>query len=185
MALFWGKNLTGVTAVTEVILDRACAIRMQTDDGGVLYFVSVYLPAQGCDESYEASLDDVTEIIESREPYANVVVLGDFNSDIGSRGGPRGVRKATPRGCKLLNFLNRHAMTALNMCKLATGPVDTYMGNVNGTTLDYIALPSQMLTCVTECRVLPWNALNTSDHTPVSAKLKLNSPWRNDTGPPP
>ena len=41
VALFWDKRLKGVSVVSNIILDRACAIRLQTIDGTVFYFISV------------------------------------------------------------------------------------------------------------------------------------------------
>ena len=90
VALFWDKDIFGMTAVTDVILDRACAIRLQTQSGNIFYFISVYMPALGSGESLDNSLDEITEVIESREEGAHVCILGDFNGDVGTAGGPRG-----------------------------------------------------------------------------------------------
>ena len=86
VAIYWDKRLKGVSVVSDVVLDRACAVRLQTGRGGIVYFISVYLPAMGCSESLEASLDVITEIIESREPGALITVMGDFNGDVGVEG---------------------------------------------------------------------------------------------------
>ena len=181
VALFWDKKITCITAVSDVILDRACAIRLQTQTGCIIYFVSIYLPAQGSRETLEASLDEVTEVIESREPQAHVVLLGDFNGDVGNAGGPRASRNPTPRGSKVMEFFNRHDLTTVNMQEFTDGPVDTYEGQVNGSTLDYIAVPSSLLPAVTSCKVYGWSELNTSDHVPLSATLNLDAFKRNVT----
>ena len=166
---FWDKKLKGVSVVSNIILDRACAIRLQTIDGKVFYFISVYMPAAGSSESLVASLDDVTEVIESREPGAIITVMGDFNGDIGFNGGPRGARIATPRGKKIIGFFVRHQLSPLNMQLSASGPVDIYQGQVNGSTLDYIAVSSVLCNQPYECFVSEWDSLNTSDHLPVNA----------------
>ena len=69
-----------------------------------LSFVSVYLPAMGCSESLDSSLDDITEVIESREEGARIIVMGDFNGDVGTSGGPRSTRNPTNRGEKVMKF---------------------------------------------------------------------------------
>ena len=171
IALFWRNRIKGISVVSDIILDRACAIRLQTPLGGVMYFISVYLPAMGCSESLDSSLDDITEVIESRDEGAKVVLMGDFNGDIGSSGGPRGYRVATNRGEKVMNFFRRHKLVPMNMQQGAVGPVDTYEGQVNGSTLDYIAVPAEICHLVTECHVHEWSCLNTSDHAPVSAAI--------------
>ena len=90
--------------MSNIILDRACAIRLQTWKGSAIYFVSVYLPAQGSREALDVSLDDITEVIESRERGAHVIILGDLNGDVGKLGGPRGIRDAMPRGREVMRF---------------------------------------------------------------------------------
>ena len=110
-------------------------------------------------------LDEITAIIESREESAHIIVLGDCNGDVGSAGSPRGVRNATPRGLKVMN---RHGLVPLNMLRGSGGPIDTYEGAVNGSTLDYVAIPAELLDQVVGCNVSEWSPLNTSDHTPVS-----------------
>ena len=174
IALFWDKSIKGVSTVADIVLDRACAIRLQMSSGAIFYFVSVYLPAMGCSESLDSALDDITELVESRETDANVIVLGDFNGDVGSSGGPRGTRRATPRGEKVANFFNRHSLIPVNMQYITRGPVDTYEGQVNGSTLDYIAVPHELMDSVTNSLVHEWAALNTSDHVPISVTLSLN-----------
>ena len=173
VALFWDKKLKGVSIVSDLIMDRACAIRLQTERGGVIYFVSVYLPSQGSSEPLETTLDEITEVVESREVGAHVIILGDFNGDVGCAGGPRGCREATPRGEKVMRFLNRHSMTPVNMQHIATGPVDTYDGLLNGSTLDYVMVPLTVLGDVLSCKVHDQHVLNTSDHRPVSASISI------------
>ena len=173
VAVFWDKRITCITAVSNIILDRACAIRMQTLSGSIIYFVSLYLPANGSRESLDASLDEVSELINSREAQAHVILLGDFNGDVGSSGGPRGYRTPTARGSKVMAFFNRHDLIPVNMHQCTTGPVDTYEGQVSCTTLDYIAVPSCILPSVTASKVYEQSALNTSDHVPLSATLSL------------
>ena len=82
MAPFWRKNLAGVSIVSDIIMDRACAIRMQTPSNDILYFVSVYLPSQGNPESLETILDEISEVIESREEPSYTILLGDFDGDV-------------------------------------------------------------------------------------------------------
>ena len=174
VAIFWDKKLKGVSIVSDIVLDRACAIRLQAGNGSVFYFISVYMPAMGSSESLEASLDDVTEVIESRETGSIITVLGDFNGDIGGAGGNRSSRAATPRGEKVMRFFDRHGLIPLNMRGGATGPVDTYQGNINGSTLDYIAVSSIIYNRPYSCCVVDWDPLNTSDHLPVKANVSID-----------
>ena len=174
IAIFWDKKLKGVSVVSNIILDRACTIRLQTIDGGVIYFISVYMPAMGADESLESGLDDLSEVIDSRDVGAEIVIMGDFNGDVGwggggGGGGPRGLRGPSLRGSKVVSFFNRHGLVPLNMREDARGPIDTYEGQVNGSTLDYIAVSSLIADRAHSCVVHERDGLNTSDHLPVSA----------------
>ena len=86
--------------------------------------------------------------MESREDEASVIIMGDFNGDIGSSGGPRGIRRATPCGELVMKFFNRHGLIPTNMLQSAKGPVDTYEDQVNGSTPDYIAVPATLINSV-------------------------------------
>ena len=46
VAIFGDSKMTGISAVTDIVLDRACTVRLQTKTGAIFYFISVYLPAQ-------------------------------------------------------------------------------------------------------------------------------------------
>ena len=54
----------------------------------------------------------------------------------------------------------------------ASGPVDTYEGQVNGSTLDYIAVSSVLCNQPYERIVSEWDSLNTSVHLPVNAIIR-------------
>ena len=137
--------------------------------------MSVYFKAQGSCEPFEATIDEVSEIIESWEKNAQVILLGDFNGDVGFRGGSRGSRAPTPQGCKLTALFNRHGLTPLNMQPYASGPIETYEGYRCSSTLDYIVAPTLMLSEVSTCYVHKRCALNTSDHLPISAHLCISN----------
>ena len=107
--------------------------------------------------------------------------MGDLSGDVGNAGGRRGTCNATPRGEKVMKIFNRHSLTPVNMQCISSWPVDTYEGHVNGSTLDYIAVPVELFNFVSESFVHGWAALNTSDHVPVSVTLALGGLSRNST----
>ena len=67
------------------------------------------------------------------------------------------------------------------MQDISRDPVDTYEGQVNGSTLDYIAVPVDLCNLITESFVHGWVVLNTSDHVPVSVTLNLRGISRSCT----
>ena len=54
------------------------------------------------------------------------------------------------------------------------GPIDTYEGHINGSTLDYIGVPAEICHLFTRCFVHEWSSLNTSDHVPISATIDVS-----------
>ena len=174
VAIFWRKSIAGFSKVTNIIHDRACMIRYQSQNGVVLFFISLYLPSQGSQDDLRTALDEISEIVDSRENGSHVILLGDFNVDIGTHGGLRGSRHATQRGMYVMDFLNRHSMVAMNMQPVAKGPVDTFVSHNGKSTIDYIAVPSYLSGGIKACHVKGWHPLNTSDHRVIHMTLPVN-----------
>ena len=173
VAIYWRKSIPGFSKVREIIHDRACVIRYQPKKGVVFFFISVYLPAQGSEDDLETVLDEVSEIIESREPGSNTILLGDFNGDVGSQGGPRSHRPPTHRGKCIMNLFDRFGYVAVNMQQLAHGPLDTFSCHNGHSTIDFITVPRYLMDSVDDCYVKNWEALNTSDHRDVHMSIQL------------
>ena len=180
VAIFWRKSIPGFCKVSNIIHDRACVVRYQPQPGEVYFFVSVYLPSQGGEEDLRTVLDEISEVIESREVGSHVIILGDLNGDVGSLGGPRGVKGPTQRGRYVMEFFERHGLSPTNMQATAHGPVTTFNCHNSSSTLDYIAVPLYLSRQVKECAVAEWDALNTSDHTDVRITLQVEVKSRPD-----
>ena len=179
VALLWKKSLCNTSSINDITNDRICGIRLETKNGAIINIFSIYLPAQGSPEDYGASIDDLSEIIESREIGSLSIVCGDTNADLGSKGGPRGYKRISKQGKILLNFNNRYDLTAVNLQNYTKGPVNTHIGPTGKSTIDYILIPSTLLDCVISCRVCDGAALNTSDHRPVVCSLNLDTVVKN------
>ena len=172
-AIFWKKDIKSVSVVSNVLLDRACGIRVQNAVGGICYFWCVYMPALGSVDDLGSALDELAEVVERRDPGSNLCIMGDFNGDVGTSYGVRGARPPTARGLLVCDFIRRNGLTPMNMAGLALGPVDTFQGPFSSSTLDYILVSASLEHLVTECHVAGWDALNLSDHTSVHAFLKF------------
>ena len=173
VALLWRKSLGGVTPMTALTHDRYCGIRFQTETGRILNILSVYLPAPGSTDDYNEVIDSLSESIENMEAGSLTLVCGDFNGDLGHLGGPRSTRKPTNYGRKAFKFLEEFSLCPVNLCDIATGPLNTFKGGVGSSTIDYIAIPSCLIQDVISCKVLEDAILNTSDHNPVQAKFNF------------
>ena len=175
VAVIWKKNLSGVSEITDITYDRACGIRLQTKKGGVLNIISIYLPAAGSPEPFGASLDELSEILDTREDGSLNIVGGDANGDIGHMGGPRSTRVPSKQGKMLAGFMREFGLFAPNMCLEATGPIDTHEGPTGSSTIDYVLLPHSLHDKVVTCGVSDEEALCTSDHRAVRVVLNLNA----------
>ena len=174
VALVWNKNISGISEITNIIHDRICGIRFVTGEGGTINIFSVYLPAQGSGEELEACLDDLAEILESREAGDLNIVCGDFNADVGNQGGPRGIKPPTKQGAHLMKLVNEFGLTICNLSEKATGPTNTYEGPTGTSSIDYIMVPPELTDRIISCRVIDYTVLNTSDHLPVQITLNVS-----------
>ena len=173
VAIFWRKDIPGFSAITDVTHDRICAVRYQNQKGGVYIFLSIYMPSQGSIDSLEECLEDLTEILETRERGAILVVCGDYNGDIGDHGNSRSRKTPTVQGTLVIAFLNRHGLYAVNMDPMTFGPIHTCEGPGFISTLDYVAIPVEMIPKVSSSRGLQEHCLNTSDHMALSIVLRV------------
>ena len=169
VAVIWGKNLSGVTPLTQIHHDRICGIKMQTKDGAILNFLCVYLPAKGSNENYGEVLDELGAVIESMEEGSYTFVCGDLNADIGAMGGKRSDIKPGKEGKLLAGFISEYSFVAANLSDMATGPLNTFDNDMGNSCIDYILVPTELWPKVTSCSCMSNDPLNTSDHSPVSA----------------
>ena len=173
VAIFWKKDLAGVSVISSIIHDRICGVKIHLSTGYVISILSVYLPAVDSEDSFHGCLDDLSTIVDSLSYESRVIVVGDFNADMGRSGGPRRSKTLSKRGLLLYDFLKRHRMCASNMMDYTTGPVFTYVGPMSTSTLDYILFPEELVNNIITCRVEDEHILNTADHYPVNAVCKL------------
>ena len=89
VALFSRKDLAGVSRIDTIRHNRICGIRIQKEGGAAMAILSVYLPAFGSKDNLSVSLDELEGIIESLGDEISIFVCGDFNGDMGAKGGPR------------------------------------------------------------------------------------------------
>ena len=175
VALLWSKDLGGVSQINDIIHDRMCGIRIQTRNNLIINVISIYLPAQGCPESFPAVLDDLSEFVSSRELGSKTIICGDANADIGFLGGPRSKKKPTQRGVLFYEFLKRFNLTPVNLHSKCKGPVNTFTGPTGSSTIDYLTVPTEIADQVIDCNVLSEDVLNCSDHLPVVMSIDVGT----------
>ena len=111
VAILWNVRLTGLSEVKNITYDRVCAVRVQTSSGKVLIIYSVYLPSRGSPEEYATAINDLIEIIDSREEGSNFIIGGDINGDLGSACGSRSKGKVNDRGTIFLEVVKLYNLT--------------------------------------------------------------------------
>ena len=108
VALIWKKSLGGVSEYKDIINDRVCGIRIQNAKGAVFNIFSVYMSSNGSPESFEAALEDLADIIESREVGSHSIVAGDLNADMANLTGNRKACNAIKGGQSLHKFIETY-----------------------------------------------------------------------------
>ena len=139
----------------------------------VINFISVYMPSIGCTDDFSASVDELSEIVESREEDSITIICGDFNGDIGYRKGPKFYKRPNKQGTLVANFFRRHGLFPVNLQDFTVGASHTFEGCNGKSFIDYIAMPEVIMDSVTSCRVGEWHELNNSDHLPVFATINI------------
>ena len=175
VAIYWRKNIPGVSPLLSINHDRICGVRMQTPDNTIINILSVYMPAAGSCEDLTTILDELSCIVESFENGAVNIITGDLNGDLGIDGGPRGMKPATRAGREVLKFTKKYDYIAANLMSIAIGSVNTFACHNGASTLDYVMLPRAYSDNVMSCYTNPEHPLNTSDHFPVEVTLMIHN----------
>ncbi|XP_035661758.1 uncharacterized protein LOC118406010 [Branchiostoma floridae] len=132
-------------------------------------------------EEYREQLEVLRELYRKYENDGEVMIIGDFNADLGDQGGPRGKDQMSKLGKELADIMGELGLLSLNLSNLGTGPLHTFQanGDKNLSTIDHIVIPHTLAAEATSCRVLENNGDNLSDHNPVIATFNNKpSEWK-------
>ena len=173
VALFWRRDIKGVTPVTSLTNDRICGVRFQPLSGRTINIYSIYLPSPGSSDSYESTLDDIAGLISEQSDGSLSIFCGDWNADMGYLGGQKSTRQPSRLGKTTAKFFEEFSLHACNLAKTTKGPLNTFNGGTGSSTLDYIAVPLCFKRLVLECEVLEDPILNLSDHNAVHITLEV------------
>ncbi|KAI8484277.1 hypothetical protein Bbelb_380620 [Branchiostoma belcheri] len=147
-----------------------------------VYFPDVTKPI----EEYRHQVDLMREMYGKYETEGSVIFLGDFNADMGSNGGPRGIGFPSKLGKELSLITQELDLVSLNLSYLCKGPVETFQGNGDKqSTIDHILIPSSLLADTIGCEVSEHSNLNLSDHNPIIAYFANKQKEWEETSPEP
>ena len=178
VALLWRKSLNGISPMPEIVHDGVCGIRLQTGDRKVIIFLSVYFPT-ACSKTtktkeYRDFSEKLGKIIKSLEKGCSVVILGDFNGNVGNLCGTRSTNKPNKNGVMTAEFFEMYLLFPVNMCReTATGPVHTFKGRRRKSTLDYIAVANDIKKLFCRCEVIKDDEFNVSDHYAIKVDMDI------------
>ncbi|KAI8495196.1 hypothetical protein Bbelb_271820 [Branchiostoma belcheri] len=177
VALLWKETIDYAVHILEDGNDRNIGVRVRLQNGQKTFVFAVYMPYSGLAvDTYREHLDIITEVYRKYENEGEVILVGDFNADIGEHkgrenGDPRGRGKGSKRGRELENIMEELALFSLNLSQLCKGPLYTFhaaSGN-HRSTIDHILVPYSLIAETVACEVMEDCSLNLSDQNPVVA----------------
>ena len=143
VALFWKNCIKDmVTPLENIDSDRIVGIRCDFNDNSPLFILSVYLPAASHPiEEFNEYLDYLWALYDSLSKTGFVIVMGDFDGNLGNSLGERGHYAPNDRGVKLLDFVNYFNLCPTNLLSTCRGPLETFVSHCGRfkSTIDYIS----------------------------------------------
>ena len=134
------------------------------------FVLSIYLPsANHLTEKLQEYFDYLWALYESLSVQGYMILMGDFNCDLGNSMGDRAYYEPNQRGLKLAEFVNYFNLCLVNLLKQCSGPIYTYhsyCGRYRSTT-DYIFLPNWLFNSIVLVKTLELDIYNMSDDLPV------------------
>ena len=179
VALGWHKSLNQfITPISFISSCRMLGIEYNPQSSSPhsksLYILSVYLPCRsGCTDGFKESLDHLNAVILLLPPDADIIIMGDFNADMGHLGGPYSCTSPNEQGKIFHKYLTRWDFISIHLQFHSSLSTHIYESEAHSSysTLDHIICPRRMLSRFRSAFVLEDHPLNTSDHLPVQAIL--------------
>ena len=108
---------------------------------------TVYLPSASHNiTEFNEYFDHLWALYDSLSANRFVIVVGDFNGDLGNSLDGKAKHEPNQRGLKLLDFANYFNLCPVNLIGTCHGPTETYFSHCGRyrSTLDYIFLPNSL-----------------------------------------
>ena len=197
VALIWNHTIHNFIAPIDTIeSDRIVGIKCEFVNCRPLFILAVYLPSanHALDEFKECfAIDYLWALYDSLSADGFVILLGDFNGDLGNSLGDKGKKGPNDRGLLLLDFANFFNICPINLLRRCKGPLESYNSHCGRyhSTQDYIFVPYCLLNNIESAETFELDVDNTSDHLPILVNLRiperipivLNSDSQSDSGP--
>ena len=173
--IMWHKDIAPrVRPRPDLGSDRMCVLQVQFNDSLLCHVVSVYLPHQSCKISnFDEELRILDNIIMECKELGEILIIGDTNIHLGREHGARGWGRTTVNGKKFMDVVVKHDLRVVDLHK-GTGPNFTYVSSQSNTYIDHCIVSEELYTVVKQCRVIPDEIQNVSDHLPLTVTLNLD-----------
>ena len=127
-------------------------------------------------EEFKQCLDYLWAFYDSLSDDCFVILLGDFNGDLGNSLGDKGKKEPNDRGLLLLYFADFFNICPVNPLKQCKGPLEYFNSHCGRyhSTLDYIFLPNCLLNNIDSLETFDQDVDNASDHLPILVNLKFS-----------
>ena len=148
-----------------------------------MFILAVYLPSGNhALEEFKECLDYLCTLYDSLSTDSFVILLGDFNGDLGNSLGDKGKKEHNDRVLLLLDFADFFNICPVNLLKQCKGPLESFNSHCwrYHSTLDYIFLPNCLLNNIDSPETFDQDVDNTSDHLPILVNLKFSERLAND-----
>ena len=132
-------------------------------------------------EEYCECFDYLWALYYSLSSNSKVILMGDFNGDLGNSLGDMGKREPNERGLKLLNLANDFNVSPVSLMNMCTGPLEKFSSfcGRHHSPLDYIFVPNCQLKHLKSAetfesaKTFEADPDNTSDHLPIQMTLNF------------
>jgi len=105
--------------------------------------------------------------------HGPVILASNFNSHVGSEGGPKASGSLNLHGRLLLQMVCNNDLFITSLSSLSTGPSYTYFKEDTQTITDYIIMDAIHVPMTMDCQIYNHHPLNSSDHLPLSLTISL------------
>ena len=151
VALIWNHTIDNfITPIDTVESDRIVGIKCEFVNCGPLFILAVYFPsASHALEEFKECFDYLWALYDSLSADGFVILLGDFNGDLGNSLGDKGKKGPNDRGLLLLDFANFFNICPINLLRRCKGPLESY--NSHCARVGDIIRPWITFFCLTVC----------------------------------
>ena len=166
-----------VTPMEDIISDRIVGIRLDFRKCDPLFILGVYLPATSAKHRFDDYLECLYflwAIYDRLSSEDFVVILSDFNGDLGNSLGDKGIKEPNQRGLKLLKLANHSNLCPVNLLETYQGPTESFVsyGGWVRSTIDYVSIPNCLINLIVRGKTFESNSDNLSDHMPIDVAIK-------------